>query len=39
VDLDTRHRIAVLFVAYEAEHVTGVPVVDKDPDDYVEENS
>ncbi|MEP6560160.1 MAG: hemerythrin domain-containing protein [Nakamurella sp.] len=39
VDLDTRHRIAVLFVAYEAEHVTGVPVVDKDPDDYIEANS
>ena len=39
VDLDTRHRIAVQFVAYEAEHVTGVPIVDKDPDDYIEANS
>ena len=39
VDLETRHRIAVLFVAYEAENVTGVPVVDKDPDEYIEENS
>jgi hypothetical protein len=39
VDLETRHRIAVLFVAYEAEHVTGVPVVDKNPDEYIEENS
>jgi len=39
VDLETRHRIAVLFVAYEAEHVTGVPVVDKDPDEYIEQNS
>jgi hypothetical protein len=39
VDLATRHRIAVQFVAYEAEHVTGVPVIDKDPDEYVQENS
>jgi hypothetical protein len=39
VDLETRHRIAVKFVAYEAEHVTGVPVVDKDPEEYVEQNS
>lgn len=39
VDLDTRHRIAVKFVAYEAEHVTGVPVVDKDPEEYIKENS
>ena len=27
------------FVAYEAEHVTGVPIVDKDPDQYVKDNS
>ncbi|SHN43709.1 hypothetical protein SAMN05443668_109311 [Cryptosporangium aurantiacum] len=33
------HRIAVVFSAYEAEHVTGVPIVDKDPDTYVAENS
>ncbi|TQS44703.1 hemerythrin domain-containing protein [Cryptosporangium phraense] len=39
VDLDTRHRIAVTFAAYEASHVDGVEVVDKDPDDYVEDNS
>ena len=39
VSLDVRHRIAVQFVAYEAEHVTGVPIVDKDPDQYVEDNS
>jgi hypothetical protein len=38
VDLQVRHDIAVRFVAYEAEHVGGVPIVDKDPDDYVEEN-
>jgi Hemerythrin HHE cation binding domain len=35
VDLETRHRIAVPFVAYEAEFVTGVPVEDKDPERYV----
>lgn len=39
VDLDTRHRIAVKFVAYEAQHVTGVPVVDKDPEEYIKQNS
>nr|WP_281373899.1 hemerythrin domain-containing protein [Allobranchiibius huperziae] len=39
VDLQTRHDIAVRFAAYEAENVTGVPVVDKDPQDYVDENS
>ena len=39
VDLDTRHRIAVPFVAYEATNVDGVPVVDKDPDTYIKENS
>jgi hypothetical protein len=39
VDLDTRHRIAVTFAAYEAANVDGVPVVDKDPDQYVEDNS
>jgi hypothetical protein len=39
VDLDTRHRIAVTFVAYEAAHVTGVPIEDKDPDAYIRDNS
>ena len=39
VDLDTRHRIAVVFATYEAANVDGVPVVDKDPDEYVTENS
>lgn len=39
VDLDTRHRIAVAFAAYEAANVDGVPVVDKDPDTYIRENS
>jgi hypothetical protein len=39
VDLATRHRIAVTFAAYEAEHVTGVPIVDKDPEGYVREQS
>jgi hypothetical protein len=34
-DLEARHRIAVPFVAYEAEFVMGVPVQDKDPEQYV----
>ncbi len=39
VSLDVRHSIAVAFVAFEARHVDGVPSVDKDPDDYVRDNS
>ena len=39
VDLETRHRIAVTFAAYEAANVTGVPVVDKDPQEYVADNT
>jgi len=39
VDLETRHRIGVAFAAYEAEHVDGVPIVDKDPQEYVEDHS
>jgi hypothetical protein len=39
VDLDTRHKIATVFVTYEAEHLSGVPLVDKDPKEYVEDNS
>ena len=39
VDLATRHRIAVTFAAYEAEHAAGVPIRDKDPKQYVEQNS
>jgi hypothetical protein len=39
VDAETRHRIAVTFLAYEAENVTGVPIVDKDPKEYIEQNS
>ena len=39
VDLETRHRIAVTFAAYEAQHVGGVPIVDKDPEQYVRDQS
>ena len=39
VDLDTRHRIAVVFARYEAANVDGVPIEDKDPDQYIEDNS
>jgi hypothetical protein len=38
VDLDTRHAIAVKFATFEAANVDGVPVVDKDPQEYVEQN-
>ena len=39
VDLDTRHRIAVVFARYEAANVDGVPIEDKDPDQYIKDNS
>jgi hypothetical protein len=29
----------VTFAAYEARHVTGVPIVDKDPEQYVRDRS
>jgi hypothetical protein len=38
VDLETRHAIAVRFAAFEAANVDGVPVVDKDPQEYVEQH-
>ena len=38
VDLETRHRIGLAFAVFEASHVNGVPVVDKDPEKYVAEN-
>ncbi len=38
VDLETRHRIGLAFAVFEAAHVNGVPVVDKDPEKYVAEN-
>ena len=39
VDLETRQRIAVTFAKYEAENINGVPIVDKDPKQYVKDNS
>jgi hypothetical protein len=38
-DFDLRHRLAVIFAAYEAEHVDGVPIENKDPGQYVHDNS
>jgi hypothetical protein len=35
VDLNTRHEIAVDFVAYEARHAEGIVARDQDPDVYV----
>ena len=38
-DLALRHRLAVQFARFTAEHLTGVKPVDKDPSAYVLENS
>ncbi len=34
-DLQTRHDIAVQFLTYEAKHYAGIPLRDKDPEEYV----
>ena len=34
--LETRHELAVKFSAFEADHITGVKPVNKDPEAYVE---
>ena len=34
--LQRRHDLAVAFAAFEARHVTGVPPVDQDPEQYVQ---
>ena len=38
-DLQTRHDIAVQFLTYEAKHSAGIPIRDKDPDEYIEQHS
>lgn len=38
VDREERHRIAVAFAAFEAEHAGGITPRDVDPEEYVEEN-
>lgn len=38
-DLQLRHRVALRFAAYEAANVDGVPIVDKDPEQYVHDHS
>ncbi len=37
-DLKLRHDLGVTFAAFEAEHVVGVPAVDKDPKAYITEH-
>ena len=37
-DLQTRHDIAVQFLTYEAKHYAGIPIRDKDPQEYIAEN-
>ncbi len=36
--LQSRHDLAVAFAAFEARHVTGVPVVNPDPQEYIADN-
>jgi hypothetical protein len=38
VSLESRHRLAVAFAAFEAAHIEGVQPVDKDPEEYIEEH-
>lgn len=35
--LDLRHELAVRFLAFQCTHLTGVAVVDKDAEDYIED--
>ncbi len=37
-DLQTRHDIAVQFIAFENQHAGGIPLEEPDPGDYVEEH-
>ncbi|HET9125168.1 MAG TPA: hemerythrin domain-containing protein [Solirubrobacteraceae bacterium] len=37
--LQARHDLAVAFLGFEAEHVTGVTPRDRDPDEYIRENA
>ncbi|MFN3878146.1 MAG: hemerythrin domain-containing protein [Brevundimonas sp.] len=37
-DIETRHALAVKFAAFEAEHITGVKPVNKDPEAYIEKH-
>jgi hypothetical protein len=39
VGLGERHEMAVRFLAFESRHLTGVPAVDKDPEEYIAEHS
>ena len=38
-DLQTRHDIALQFIAFENKHADGIPIDEPDPQAYVEENS
>jgi len=37
-DVETRHALAVKFAAFEAEYITGVKPVNKDPETYIEKH-
>ncbi|MGV9008996.1 hemerythrin domain-containing protein [Brevundimonas sp.] len=36
--IETRHALAIQFAAFEAEHITGIKPVNKDPEAYVEKH-
>jgi hypothetical protein len=38
-DLQTRHDIAVQFLTFESQHYAGIPIRDKDPEQYIAEHS
>ena len=37
--LEQRHQLGIRFAEFQANHLTGIPPVDKDPDTYIRENS
>jgi hypothetical protein len=37
--LQVRHQLATAFAAFEAAHVTGVPPIDKDPQEYIDSHT
>ena len=39
IELEERHTMAVAFVAFESEHAGGIAAHDRDPEQYIRENS
>lgn len=38
-DLQTRHEVALQFIAFENQHADGIPIEEPDPEKYVEQHS